>query len=173
MADSQGQKTNPLRIPNRFITTHDANGLSIFDTSIPDAVPTEDAGDLALHLGYATANFPVDFANQADIETYSSFLSTPPGIFLPRGSVLRIIDIRPGSQTPMHSTVSLDYGVVLEGEIELALDSGESRVMKKSDVSIQRGTDHLWRNRSQTEWARMLFVTLGAKSVEVGGKLVD
>lgn len=73
----------------------------------------------------------------------------------------------------MHRTVSLDYGVVLEGEIELVLDSGESRVLKRNDISVQRGTNHIWRNRSQTEWGRMLFVSQEAKPVEVNGKILD
>lgn len=70
----------------------------------------------------------------------------------------------------MHRTVSLDYGVVLEGEIELVLDSGESRIMKRGDVSVQRGTNHLWKNRSQTEWGRMLYVLQEAKPIEINGK---
>jgi quercetin dioxygenase-like cupin family protein len=51
----------------------------------------------------------------------------------------------PGLISPMHRTTSLDYGVLLEGEIELILDSGEKKLMKRGDVSIQRGTMHLWR----------------------------
>lgn len=51
----------------------------------------------------------------------------------------------PGLLSPMHRTVSLDYGVVLEGEVELVLDSGETRVLKRGDVAIQRGTCHAWR----------------------------
>jgi len=46
----------------------------------------------------------------------------------------------------MHRTVSLDYGIVLEGDVELVLDSGEKRAMKQGDVAIQRGTNHAWRN---------------------------
>lgn len=73
----------------------------------------------------------------------------------------------------MHRTVSLDYGVVLEGELELVLDSGESRILKKSDMAVQRGTTHLWRNRSKTEWGRMLFVVQEAKPIEVDGKILN
>ena len=40
----------------------------------------------------------------------------------------------------MHRTQSLDFGVVLEGEIELVLDSGETRLLKRGDVAVQRGT---------------------------------
>jgi quercetin dioxygenase-like cupin family protein len=70
----------------------------------------------------------------------------------------------------MHRTVSLDYGCVLEGEVELLLDSGEKRIMKRGDVAIQRGTMHQWINRSTTEWTRMLFVLQESKPLEIAGK---
>lgn len=165
MAESQDQETPELRTPNRFITDHNASGLSVFNTSIPSAIPAQAMGGMKFHLGYAATSIPADFTDQSDIATYSSFLSTPPGVYVPGGSVLRIVDVRPGGESLMHKTESLDYGVVLAGEIELVLDSGESRLMKGGDVSVQRGTNHLWRNASQTEWGRMMFVTLGAKPV--------
>jgi quercetin dioxygenase-like cupin family protein len=56
----------------------------------------------------------------------------------------------------MHRTVSLDYGVVMEGEAELVLDSGETQIMKKGDICVQRGTTHAWKNTSDSDWARML-----------------
>lgn len=56
----------------------------------------------------------------------------------------------PGELSPMHRTVSLDYGIVLEGEVELILDSGEKRLMKQGDVAIQRGM--LWRFRQKSEF---------------------
>lgn len=70
----------------------------------------------------------------------------------------------------MHRTVSLDYGVVLEGEVELVLDSGEVRLMKRGDVAIQRGTNHAWRNPSETKWSRMMYVLQEANEIKVGGK---
>lgn len=54
--------------------------------------------------------------------------------------VLRHVDIGPGITSPMHRTVSLDYGIVIEGEIELLLDSGEKRQMLPGDICVQRGT---------------------------------
>lgn len=174
MAQSQGQEAPDLPTPNRYITDHDANGLSVFNTSIPDVLPAQIVGGKSkFHLGYATDKIPADFTGQADIATYSSFVSTPPGIFLPGGTVMRIVDMKPGGESIMHRTQSLDYGVVLDGEIELVLDSGESRTLKRSDVAIQRGTNHLWKNKSQTEWGRMLFVTLEAKPIEIDGKILE
>jgi quercetin dioxygenase-like cupin family protein len=79
----------------------------------------------------------------------------------------------PGALSPMHRTISLDYGVVLEGEIDLILDSGESRHMKRGDISIQRGTNHAWRNRSSTSWARMLYVLQPAEAIVVDGKAME
>ena len=64
----------------------------------------------------------------------------------------------------MHRTVSLDYGIVLEGEIELVLDSGEARRMAIGDVAIQRGTMHAWKNVGST-WARLVFVLQQCKPV--------
>ena len=47
----------------------------------------------------------------------------------------------------MHRTQSVDYGIVLEGEIWRVLDDGETP-MRQGDVFIQRGTNHAWSNRS-------------------------
>lgn len=91
----------------------------------------------------------------------------------PAGSVARIVDFGPSSigATPiMHRTQSLDYGIVLEGEIELVLDSGEKRLMRRGDVCVQRCTNHAWRNTSETDWARMFFVLIASEKLIVEGK---
>lgn len=71
--------------------------------------------------------------------------------------------------------MSIDYGIVLEGEFELTLDSGESRVMRRGDISVQRATAHTWRNVTGggTEAGRMLYVLLDCKPLFVGGEKVD
>jgi quercetin dioxygenase-like cupin family protein len=158
-----------LRNPNRFITDHNEQGLAVFNTSLAEPIPPQiiNNGD-TFYLGYTTSGTPVDFKNNADVDAYAKHLADPPGIVVPGGSVLRIVDLRPGGESPMHRTLSLDYGVVLEGEIDLVLDSGEVRSMKRGDVSIQRGTNHLWRNRSKTEWGRMLYVLQESKPIQIG-----
>lgn len=70
----------------------------------------------------------------------------------------------------MHRTVSLDYGVVLEGEVELHLDSGEKRRLLRGDIFVQRGTAHQWKNPSETDPARLLLVHLGSKEVMIENK---
>lgn len=71
----------------------------------------------------------------------------------------------------MHRTESIDYGVVLEGELELLLDSGEKRIMKRGDVCVQRATMHAWKNVTENAgWARMMFVLVTSEKVVVGGQ---
>lgn len=156
-------ETSELLVPHRFITENNADGLAVFNTSIPEQMQPNVAGNLSLHLAYATTTLPAHYSDKSDITTYSNFLSSPPGIFLEEGSVVRVVDMQPAGETPMHQTESLDYGVVLEGDIELELDSGQKRRLKRGDVTVQRGTNHLWRNMSQTTSSRMMFVTLGTK----------
>ncbi|KAJ5212476.1 uncharacterized protein N7498_004122 [Penicillium cinerascens] len=69
----------------------------------------------------------------------------------------------------MHRTVSCDYAVVIFGELECLLDSGETRTLCQGDVLIQRGTMHKWINHSDA-WARMVYVLLDAEEVEVNGQ---
>ena len=56
-----------------------------------------------------------------------------------------MIDFGPGLESPMHRAMSIDYGIVIEGELELTLDSGDSRITKRGDISVQRATAHKWR----------------------------
>ena len=66
-------------------------------------------------------------------------------------------DFAPGVETPLHRTLSLDHAVLLEGTIEITLDSGESRLLRRGDVVVQRATMHKWRNASKTEPARLIY----------------
>jgi hypothetical protein len=62
----------------------------------------------------------------------------------------------------MHTTDSIDYDVVLDGEISLELDDGQEVLLKKHDVAVQQGSRHAWRNRGDRP-ATMLFVLMGKK----------
>ena len=111
----------------------------------------------------------------------------PPG---QGGNILRIIDIPPESKDPqerqrqisamfrgmfsdahhdqrqgvhpgMHKTLTVDYAIVLQGEIYAVMDEGET-LMRAGDVLIQRGTNHAWANRSQ-QMARICFVLIDGR----------
>lgn len=160
-----------LRKLNRFITTHDDSGKAVFSSALPEESEMRPLPDnMGFALSYTTSTFPVNMSSDQDIASYESYLSSPPGLSISNGTVLRHVDFVPGETSAMHRTQSLDYGVVLEGEIEAVLDSGETRTLKRGDVCIQRGTMHAWRNRSETEWCRMLFVLQPCEPVEINGQ---
>lgn len=161
---------SPLPKVHRFITDHNAEGQAVFNTTLGEDMPWQDIKIAKFGLGYTTNQFPVDMNRGQDIHTYSKFMADPPGIAVKNGTVVRFVDVPPNSLSPMHRTVSLDYGVVLEGEMELILDSGEKRIMKRGDISVQRGTMHAWRNTSTTSWGRMMYVLVDSKRIDVAGK---
>ncbi|KAK7064932.1 cupin-2 domain-containing protein [Favolaschia claudopus] len=86
------------------------------------------------------------------------------------GSVFRVFEFSPGTVSPAHRTVSLDYGIVAKGSIVLELDDGERITLNEGDTIVQRGTMHTWKNESKTEWARIYFIVLASKSVEINGQ---
>ena len=67
-------------------------------------------------------------------------------------------DKRDGKHPGMHRTDTVDYAIVLEGEIYAVMDEGET-LMRAGDVLIQRGTNHAWANRSKRT-ARIAFVLI-------------
>lgn len=162
---------NGLRPLKRYITNHDANGVTGFQEQVSEPLEWQQlANGARFSLGYATNEIPVQLSEDKDLGVYQSFLQDQPGITIPGGTVLRVVDMNPGALSPMHRTVSLDYGVVLEGEVELVLDSGATKLLKRGDIAVQRGTNHAWRNASQTTWARMLYVLQEAQPIKVEGK---
>lgn len=125
---------------------------------------------VALDLVYTTSEFPAQLTREADIKAHETRVAKGgTGLAVSGGSVCRLVDFGPDNDPMMHRTKSLDYGVVLEGELEMILDSGEVRAMKRGDIAIQRGTMHAWKNPSKTQWARMMFVLLDCQPIETGG----
>jgi quercetin dioxygenase-like cupin family protein len=82
--------------------------------------------------------------------------------------VFRVIEYSPGVAPRRHRTDSIDYAVVLKGEIDMELDGTEVH-LKAGDVLVQRGTIHNWVNRG-TEPCVIAFVLVDAKPATAGGK---
>ncbi len=151
--------SQPIR---RIVTRHDEDGRSIVhsdDQLRPCAIPT---GDAEMALIWTTASVPADNNDDLAGETRVA------GVTLKGGSVIRIVDMKPGRSSPMHRSHSIDYGLVLSGELELELDGGEVTHLRAGDIVVQRGTNHLWRNLSQTAWCRIAFILIEAAPVVVG-----
>ena len=154
----------------RLITSHNEAGEAVVKSSEPGKWQSMRDGAVCMTLIYTTSEPTPNLNNDADIRTYEKKVAAGKvGLVSPGGSVCRLTDFSPSNDPQMHRTKSLDYGVVMEGEMELILDSGEVHLMKKGDVAIQRGTMHAWRNPSSTQWARMLFVLLDCQPLEVAG----
>ncbi|KZM19642.1 uncharacterized protein EKO05_0003993 [Ascochyta rabiei] len=168
---SRPELENKLPSLKRYITTHDpTTKKAVFSDAAEETLKWDKIPSAAFGLPYVTKGHPVNLNDDADINVYKPFLENAPGLVTSGGTVLRFVDMEPGVLSPMHRTVSLDYGVVIEGEVELVLDSGETRILKRGDVAIQRGTMHAWRNLSKDSWARMMYVLQESKPIEIAGE---
>jgi len=83
--------------------------------------------------------------------------------------VIRTVYMKPGAPSPMHRSHSIDYGIIISGDLELTLDGGETVLLHAGDIVVQRGTNHLWRNPSPTEWTRIVFILIEAKPLVING----
>lgn len=92
------------------------------------------------------------------------------GTSLNNGSVFRVTRYEPGVSKRWHATDSIDYAIVLSGEIWMQLDKGEVH-LQAGDVVVQRSTNHNWVNRGK-ETCIMIYVLIaleGGKSTSTGG----
>ena len=156
MASTSNSTTTAPKLPNptRVITTTNLdNGTSTFNTTVPESLAVvRNLNGALFRIGYVTGQPPISLANNNDIGTYVANLENPPPL-VPAGGgpVVWYIDTPPSAASPLHRTVSLDFVIQLQGEIELTLESGETRLLKTGDLTIQRSTMHAWRNPSKTE----------------------
>jgi quercetin dioxygenase-like cupin family protein len=88
------------------------------------------------------------------------------------GTLFRVGQIEPGQRTPMHRTISTDYGLVLEGELDMELDGGEVVHLKQGDVVVQRGTNHSWINRGSVP-CKMAWILIDAEPVRIGDRVLE
>ena len=156
------------------ITGHDASGQAIVESDRPAIWTPAINSTMAFNVVYTTSTFPPNMNGNADIAAHDKIIQSKQlGLVNPNGTVARIVDFGPGTEPLMHRTQSLDYGIILEGEVEMILDNGVTRMMRRGDVAVQRGTNHGWRNASKTEWARMFFVLQESEKIQVGEKVLE
>lgn len=168
---------------HRVVTGHDADGGAIIASDGPLAVARELAHvpGVMFHEIWSTQATPAPIDNGADPVTGDIVLPPPAN-----GSRIRFVDFPPetdellatdaqaafseigdaGAATGtadaphpfMHRTETVDYGIVLDGEMTLVLDKGEV-ALKPGSVVVQRGTNHAWANRSGKP-CRMAFILI-------------
>ncbi|KAJ9479592.1 Cupin_2 domain-containing protein [Pseudozyma hubeiensis] len=156
----------PVGGMRRIVTGHDAKGLAIIDKD--DEIERLDVTPehATFAVMWSTNQWPIDNQTPADGATKPTFSGKSHN---DNGSVVRFVDMPPNACSPMHRTQTLDYGIVIFGEVELELDGGEKRTLKPGDTCIQRGTNHLWRNNTD-KWVRIAFVLIHSKPVVIDGK---
>jgi mannose-6-phosphate isomerase-like protein (cupin superfamily) len=171
----------------RVVTGHNAAGKSIFIIDAPTPhVFQRSKGSAIVHELWETAATPADNRGAADAIARGHRLLPPK-----HGSVLRVIEYPPDSErlpalaheatlpddsgraaaadrnnprhAGFHKTATIDYAIVLSGEIYAMMDEGEV-LLKAGDVLIQRGTNHAWSNRTN-EPAVVAFVLIDAEPV--------
>lgn len=152
---SMTTKESTLR---RIVTGHSSQGKAHFRSVDELKLEPIDSGDALFATIWSTAEVPVNLNDETEGRDRHV------GLTLEGGSVLRVVEMLPGQVSPMHRTNSIDYGVVISGSVELELDDGVTELCTPGDVIVQRGTMHLWRNPSQSEVCRIIFILIESQS---------
>jgi len=172
----------------RVVTGHDDEGKAIilYDGAAPNSFESPNIPGFGATVPWWTQAKGIDHVSDEDLATADSEIPSFPA---EGETILRIADFPPDAVYPddaeslifteldgqeeaqagnehnnsdhfwFHRTDSLDYAVVLEGEITLLVDDGEA-TLTAGDVVVQRATSHAWSNRTD-KTARMLFVLIG------------
>lgn len=179
---SLNRHDSKLPPPTIHITAHDLKtGTSIIHSSKPASWVPGDPSKPTYNvlINYSTSRTPANLNDALNLKEHEAAMASGTAKGAPPfGSSFRMLDVAPGYTTSMHRTVTLDYGVVIEGMLELICDSreevgkgeGDIRVLRRGDISVMRGTMHAFRNPSQTDWARISFVCLDIEPVELKGQ---
>jgi quercetin dioxygenase-like cupin family protein len=146
----------------RVVTGHDAAGRAIvaIDERCTNVISRRPKHQSC--VVWSTGSFPADNSDPGD-GAAREVASTDPN-----GTVFRVVEYQPGVAPRNHRTESIDYAVVLSGEIDMELEAAVVH-LRAGDVLVQRGTIHNWVNRG-AEPCVIAFVLLAAKPVERAGK---
>ena len=149
----------------RVVTGHDANGRAVVKIDdVSKNIVSSRPGQSACVV-WTTESFPVNNTGDADQGQRQV------GTTLNNGTVFRVVEFAPGVAPRNHRTDSIDYAVIVSGEIDMELDDSVVH-LKAGDVLVQRGTIHNWVNPG-TQPCVIAFVLIDAKPVEVDGKVLN
>ena len=151
----------PIR---RVVTGHDGKNVAKVIREGPAANTKTPREGVASTLMWCTDAMPADIAAGENAEDMGArILGTAPP---ENGTRFIVMEFAPGIASEMHRTETIDYIVVLEGEIDMDMDDSTVK-LSAGDVMVQRGTNHAWINRS-TAPARLAIVLLDAKPLGIG-----
>jgi quercetin dioxygenase-like cupin family protein len=173
----------PIR---RVVTGHNRQGKSVIasDGPSPHVLTLPGRPDFGLTNLWITDASPASNEGDADAAARPIQLEPPEG-----GSIFRVVEFPPdrvaagfdrnaafaamgaaramepdASRHPgMHKTATVDYAIVLAGEIHAVMDEGET-LLRAGDCLVQRGTNHAWSNRSD-ERCLVAFILVSARAL--------
>jgi quercetin dioxygenase-like cupin family protein len=155
----------PIR---RVVTGHDNNNVA---KVIMDGAASNHKGGASgaqSTLIWITEGAPAEMPVGEQVEDLGArILGTPPP---PNGTRFAVITFPPGNPGRMHRTETIDYVIVMQGELDMDMDDSTVK-LKAGDVMVQRGTNHAWVNRGK-EVARAAFVLIDAKPLGIGHPIV-
>jgi quercetin dioxygenase-like cupin family protein len=150
----------------RVVTGHNAAGKAIVLSDEVVVGPPEMAPGIEGMPLWTTEGFPA--GNDGDKDTKDDVA----GITKPNGTVFTLVTFGPGCTELPHRTSSIDYGIIVSGEIDMAVEDGAPVHLKAGDVYVQRGTMHTWINHGSGP-CTIAVAIIDAKPVEAGGKTLE
>jgi quercetin dioxygenase-like cupin family protein len=147
----------------RVVTGHDDRGHAkvIIDEQVKNVFAPRPGAEYSVI--WSTDTLPANNDGNEDPSKKSI------GTTVENGAVFRIVCYGPGVTPRNHRTDSIDYAVVMSGEIDMELDDGVVVHLKAGDVLVQRGTVHNWVNNGKAPCI-IAFTLISAKPVSVNGK---
>jgi quercetin dioxygenase-like cupin family protein len=151
----------PIR---RVVTGHDEAGVAKVLIDAPATNAKYPQAGMVSTMMWCTDGAPAAIpVGEHPEDMGARILGTAPP---PRGSRFAVIDFPPGNEAHMHRTETIDYVIVIEGEIDMDMDAS-TVTLKAGDIMIQRGTNHAWANRGDKR-ARVAFVLIDAEPIGIG-----
>ena len=150
----------------RVVTGHDASGKAVVKIDEVSKNVISNRPGASACVVWTTDSIPADNSGEGDAALKKV------GTTLPGGTVFRVVEFSPGVSPRVHRTDSIDYAVVISGEIDMELEKGSEVHLKAGDVLVQRGTVHNWINRGKVPCV-IAFALVDARPVTSGGKRLD
>ena len=150
----------------RVVTGHDENGKAVVKIDEVMSESRSNRPGLQGHGVWGTDVYPANLNTDADGK------SLEPGAPGATASKFRISEYGPGVTPRMHRTHSLDYVVIIKGEIDMELDDGVIVHLNEGDVCVQHGTIHNWINNG-TEPCVVAFILLASDPIVINGKALE
>jgi quercetin dioxygenase-like cupin family protein len=142
-----------IRKVRRVVTGCDADGRSVI--AVDDNPPAKSVGTGEV------ARTVVEVWSTVSASDQSEKITTGLG---PNATEIRVVEMPPGCRREMHRTDTVDYGLVLSGELYVVLERGET-LLRAGDIIVQRGTNHAWHNRSDAP-TRIAFINMSGQTTD-------